>query len=308
LCDGASARRQARSCCAARERGSSLWRRRSRRSGCFSRRAAETPSPLARRACRTSPAGALVLLVLLGAARRRTLSEAWIGASAAFRDLVAFGLLPAAVWCLDPANVRAWYRQVFLPTEAPERNPLAKLATFGGFLKGDYSLGVGPASFVLFGLLLALALPGERTRRALAAFAVWPVLLMSLNAFPFEPRFFACLVPGLFTGAVAGLAALAGRLGERAREPALAAAAVLLSLSFDRARWRAECAGRASYAYAYGPAEVAAVNAAVAAVPPGGPIRLGLPAEPPVWPTVRLVLRLGRRDLAPADVDVSGAP
>jgi hypothetical protein len=54
--------------------------------------------------------------------------------------------------------------------------------------------------------------------------------------------------------------------------------------------------------------EIAAVNAAVAAAPPSGPVHLRLAAEPPVWPTVRLTLRLSRRDLAPADVDVSQAP
>jgi len=252
--------------------------------------------------------GALVLFAVLLFFRRRALAEAWRGASGTFRDFVLFGLLPPAVWCLDPANVRAWYRQIFQPTEAPERNPLARLATFGGFLKGDYTLGAGPASLVFFGLLLALVLRGERTRRALAAFAVWPVLLMSLDAFPVEPRFLACLVPGLFAGAVAGLAALAARLPERARGPALAAAAVLLFFTLDTGRLRAERDARAPYRYAYGPAESAAVNAAVAAAPPSGPILLRLPAEPPVWPTVLLALRLGHRDLAPPDVDVSQAP
>jgi len=249
--------------------------------------------------------GAFVLFALLLFFRRRAFAEAWSGASGTFRDFMLFGLLPPALWCLDPANVRDWYRQIFQPTEAPEGNPLAKLATFWGFLKGDYALGAGPASLVLFGILLALVLPGERTRRALAAFAVWPVLLMSLNAYPLEPRFLACLVPGLLTAAVAGFAGLAARLGERAREPALAAFAVLLSLSLDPARWRAECAGRASYAYAYGQAEVAAVNAAVASAPASGSIRLRMPAVPPVWPTVRLTLRLAHRDLPPPDVDVS---
>jgi hypothetical protein len=249
--------------------------------------------------------GALVLLAVLLFVRRRAFAEAWTSASGTFRDFVVFGLLPPAAWCLDPANVRGWHRQIFQPTQAPERNPLARLATFGGFLKGDYTLGAWPASLVLVGLLLALVLPGEKTRRALAAFAVWPALLMALDAYPLEPRFLACLVPGLFTAAVAGLAAVAARLPERARGPALVAAAVLLFLGLDPARWRAECAGRAFYAYAHGPVEVAAVNAAVAAAPAGGPIRLRLPAEPPVWPAVRLALRLGRRDLPPRDVDVS---
>ena len=249
--------------------------------------------------------GALVLFLLLGAARRRTLSEAWVGASATFRDLVLFGLLPVTVWCLDPANLRGWYRQVFQPTDAPVRNPAAKLAAFWSFLRDDWTRGAGPAAWVLFGLLLALFLPRGGTRRALALFALWPALLMSLDAYPVEARFLACLAPALLAAAVAGFSALAAALPERARNPALAVIAAVFLLAYDAGNSRA---GRASYRYAYGPAEIGAVSAAVAAVPPGGPVRLRLPAETPVWPTVRLALRLARRDLAPADVDVSQAP
>jgi len=252
--------------------------------------------------------GALILFIFLGAARRRTLSEAWIGASGTFRDLVLFGFMPAAAWCLDPANVRGWYRQIFQPTDVPARNPLAKLAAFGSFLRDDWTLGTWPTSFVLLGLFLALVLPGGLTRRALAIFALWPVLLMSLSTYSVEARFLACLVPALLAAAVAGLAALAATLPERARGPALAAAAVLLLFTLDDGRWHAERDARVPYRYAYGPVEIAAVNAAVAAAPPSGPVHLRLPVEPPVWPTVRLTLRLSRRDLAPADVDVSQAP
>lgn len=249
--------------------------------------------------------GALVLLSVLLVFRRGAFVEGWRNSSATLRDFVLFGLVPPAAWCLDPANARGWYRQIFQPTDAPERDPLARLAAFGSFLRNDYTLGFIPAGLVIFGLLLALTLPGERTRRALAAFAVWPVLLMSLDAYPLEPRFMACLVPGLLTAAVAGLAALAARLPERARGPSLVAAAVLLSLGLDQARWRAERDARASYRYAYAPAESAAVDAAVAAAPRSGPVRLLMPKEPAVWPAARLALRLERRDLPPRDVDVS---
>jgi hypothetical protein len=252
--------------------------------------------------------GSFVLFVLLLALRRRAFAETWTGASAAFRDLVLFGLLPPLAWCLDPANVRGWYRQIFQFTDAPERNPLAKLAAFGRFLRDDYTLGAVPAGFVLLGLLLALVLAGQRTRRALAAFAIWPALLMSLSAYPVEPRFLACLVPSLLAAAVAGLGAGASRLGERARQAALAAGFVLLASAHDATRWRAECSARAPYRFSYGSAEVAAVNAAVAAAPARGPIHLRLPPDPPVWPAVRLALRLARRDVAPGDLTVSADP
>ena len=131
---------------------------------------------------------------------------------------------------------------------------------------------------------------------------------MSLNAYPAEARFLACLVPALFAAAIAGVSALAAYLPEKAREPALAAAAVLLFLVARHGAHARRARRTCPYRYAYGPAEIAAVNAAVAAAPPSGPVRLRLPADPPVWPTVRLALRLSRRDLAPADVDVSQAP
>ena len=249
--------------------------------------------------------GVFALFLLLLVLRRRQVAPTWHGASGTFRDFVLFGLLAPALWLLDPANVRGFYRQLFQPTDAPERNPLVKLASFASFLRDDYTLGVIPAGLVLIGLLLALLLPGERTRRALAAFAVWPLLLMSLNVYPVEPRFLACLAPGLLAVSVAGLLSSAARLGEWVRGSALLAVTVLLFLLLDGNRWRAELGARAPYRYTYGAADAAAVNAAIAAAPVTGPVRLRLPPNPPVWPTVRLALRVTRRDLAPTDVDVS---
>src|SRR5664280_2633539 len=196
--------------------------------------------------------GAFLLLVLFGAVRRQSLAEAWNGASGTLRDLVLFGALPCAVWCLDPANVRGWYRQIFQPTEAPERNPLAKLSAFWGFLREDYTIGAGAAGLVALGLVLALVLPGDRTRRALAAFAIWPVAVMSLNAYPVEPRFLACLAPGLFAAAASGLAAGASWPGRWWREAALAASAVILALGRGDTRWQATTAARAAYRFLYG--------------------------------------------------------
>lgn len=251
--------------------------------------------------------GAFLLLVLFGAVRRQSLAEAWNGASGTLRDLALFGALPCAVWCLDPANVRGWYRQIFQPTEAPERNPLAKLSAFWGFLREDYTIGAGAAGLVALGVVLAVVLPGDRTRRALAAFAIWPVAVMSLSAYPVEPRFLACLAPGLFAAAASGLAAGASWPGRWWREAALAASAVILALGRGDTRWQATTAARAAYRFSYGAAETAAIEAAIAGAPAGGRVGVRLSADPPVWPTVRLVLRLSRRDLAPVDVDVDVA-
>jgi hypothetical protein len=46
------------------------------------------------------------------------------------------------------------------------------------------------------------------------------------------------------------------------------------------------------------------VAEALAAAPTTGPVRIVLPPDPPVWPTVRLGIRLARPDLPPADVSV----
>jgi hypothetical protein len=252
--------------------------------------------------------GTFVVLACLGVVRRRALAEAWNGASGVFRDFVFFGVLPCAVWCLDPGNVRGWYRQILQPTEAPERNPFAQLSAFWGFLREDYSIGAGAAALVAVGLILALVLPGDRTRRAVAAFAIWPVVLMSLSAYPVEPRFLACLAPCLLAAAVSGLAAGAAWPGRRWQEAVLAASIVILALDFNAGRWQTTLAARAAYRYSYGAAEIAAIEAAVAGAPAGGRVGVRLPADPPIWPTVRLALRLSRREVAPVDVDVEAGP
>jgi hypothetical protein len=253
--------------------------------------------------------GALVLSIVLVVVRRMPFGEAWRAATPALRDFALWGLTPVAVWCLDPANVRGWYRQIFQPTDAPFR-PLAQLAAYAGFLREEYALAALPFGLVVAGLVLALVLPGSAARRTLAVFATWPVLLMCLSRFPAEARFLGFLAPALFAAAAAGLVAFAGRLPRPAQEAALfagvaALTAVLVSHETD---WRREADVRATYRYPYDEIGRAAVAAALAAAPATGPVRIVLPAEPPVWPTVRLVLRLGRRDLAPAEVDVSQAP
>ncbi len=253
--------------------------------------------------------GALVLSLVLVVARRAPFGEAWRAATPALRDFALWGLAPVAAWCLDPANVRGWYRQIFLPTAAPLR-PFAQLAAYAGFLRGDYTLAAFPFGLAVAGIVLALVLPGSSARRTLAAFATWPVLLMSLNRFPAEPRFLGFLAPALFAAAAAGLVAFAGRLPSPAGRAALFVGAVAFAATLisHEADWRREADVRATYCYPYDEAGKAAVAAALATAPGAGPVRIVLPKEPPVWPTVRLAIRLSRRDLAPADVDVSQAP
>jgi hypothetical protein len=201
--------------------------------------------------------------------------------------------------------VRGWYRQIFQPTDAPF-SPLVQLAAFAGFLRGDYALAALPFGLVLAGLALALVLPGSAARRTLAAFATWPVLLMALNRFPVEARNLGCLAPALFAAAAAGLVALATRLPRFIGRAMLlaAVAALAATLVSHEAGWRREADSRATYRYPYDEIGRAAVAAALAAAPAAGPVRIVLPAEPLIWPTVRLGIRIVRPDVPPADVSV----
>jgi len=123
-----------------------------------------------------------------------------------------------------------------------------------------------------------------------------------------EPRFLACLAPCLFAAAVSGLAAGASWRAKRWQEIALAASVGILFLDRSEARWRGTTAARAVNRFAYGPVEMAEIEAAIAAAPAGGRVGMRLPANPPIWPTVRFALRLSRRDLAPVDVGVEAGP
>ncbi len=249
--------------------------------------------------------GVLVLSFVFVFARRPAFGDAWRTAPAALRDFALWGLAPVGAWCLDPANMRGWYRQIFQPTLAPFR-PLAQLAAYLGFLREDYTLAALPFVLVLAGLVLALVLPGSAARRTLAAFATWPVLLMSLSRFPAEARFLGCLVPALFASSSSGLVAFAARLPRPVGRVALVAviAALALALVPREADWQRGLDARATYRYPYdGEGEKAAARD-IAESPRRGPIALVVPADPPVWPTVRLGIRLSLSDVAPRDVVV----
>ena len=249
--------------------------------------------------------GAFVLALFLVVARRAPFGEAWRATPPALRDFALWGLAPVGAWCLDPANVRGWFRQIFLPTSEPLR-PLVQLAAYLSLLRRDYALAAFPFCLVLTGLALAVILPGSPARRTLAGFASWPVLLMSLNRFPAEARFLGCLAPAVFAAAAAGLVAGAARLPRVAGRALLVGVLAALSATFAATggKWRREADARATYRYPYDDAGQRAVAAALAAVPDTGPVRIVLPAEPLVWPTVRLGARLVRPDIPPVDVSV----
>jgi hypothetical protein len=258
--------------------------------------------------------GALVAAIVLAAFRGRELRAAWREAPPALHDFALWGLLPAVLWCLDPANVRAWYRQLTQPTDAAW-NPAERLSAYASLFARDYTLGAVSCALLLAGLALALVLGGSPGRRLLAAFALWPVLLMSLNRYPAEARFLGVLVPTLFAASAAGLVAGARRLPRPWRTATIVLVALGLgaSLASREQVWRAERERRAEYRYRYDAPDEDAAARAIAQAPREGRVALVLPADPPVWPTVRLALRLERPQVAPHDVVVEarggkGAP
>jgi hypothetical protein len=129
---------------------------------------------------------------------------------------------------------------------------------------------------------------------------------MSLNRYPAEARFLGGLAPALFAAAAAGVLALARRLPRLAGRGFLLAVLVALAASLvaSEAVWRSEADARATYRYPYDEAGQRAVAEALASASAGRPVRIALPADPAVSPTVRLGVRLAWPDVAPSDVTV----
>jgi hypothetical protein len=141
----------------------------------------------------------------------------------------------------------------------------------------------------------------------MAWFAVWPVLLMSLNTWRVEARYLGVLAPSLFAVSVSGLLFLFGRVRPSVR-PAVAillSAGVIAFAAKGRAAFGAEMATRAAYRFPNAPEEAAFVEAMRGALPEAHRLAVALPEEPRIAPALRLALRLDRRALPPGDVLVA---
>jgi len=255
---------------------------------------------------------AFLFLLVWGALQRerRRALRASLGPS--LWTFVRWGLLAPALWLLIPGNVRAWYRQTIQTHPDPERNPLRQLGAFVSFLKDEYTWNIPealPLVLVAVGLAAALApAPGrDRTAPAMAWFAVWPTLLMSLNTWRVESRYLGVLVPSLFAVSAAGLVFLFARVRPSLR-PAVAvllSAGVLVFAARGRAAFETEMAARAAYRFPNTPEEAAFVEAMRGALPEADRLAVALPEEPRIAPALRLALRLDRRSLPPGDVLVA---
>jgi len=276
------------------------------------RAVAERSGPPTRLPSVPNVAWALLLAGVLGTlGRPRVAAGAWGQVPLELRRFAAWGAGPILLWCLDPANVRGWYRQmVVVPTA--RAGPLEQVAAAFAALRDEYLGGAFPCALICAGLVAAFALGDPRgVLRPVAAFAVWPVVTFSiLSAWPFEPRYLGFLAPALLAAAIAGLTRLTLRLPLPL--PSVCGAFLLGGLALCRIRgepgWAAELAARAPYRYRYDPPLARFVESVVQVTPVRDAVFLALPEEAPVGPTVRLGLRLRLRPRSPDDVVVEQGP
>jgi hypothetical protein len=244
--------------------------------------------------------------IVWGVTQRRVLARGWPRLPERVREFARYGLVPCGLWCLDPANVRGWYRQLFQDTDAPVRNPLVQLRTLAEAGLTEYSPLFGVGVFVLFGIALALRLAPSSRFRWMALFGVWPVILMSLSRYPVEARFIGCLVPTFMAAAVWGwllfFRRLPGLLGAAALAGTCGAFALALAWPASRSHLSAELRTRAPYRYRLWPEDASrarqlADEAERAAAP-------AVPGRSPLWPTVRLLVRTRMAHVTPGAVTV----
>ncbi|MBL8111497.1 MAG: hypothetical protein JNK60_01315 [Acidobacteria bacterium] len=211
---------------------------------------------------------------------------------AALRPVLLFGVAPCVLWLLDPANVRGYYRQTFVSGSSAA----GEMASAFEALRADWFLTWTALVLVVVGLVLLAAVPGVRRaeRVALAVFPLWPAALMLASPYPFESRFFACLVPTAFAAGAAGLVlALQGPRGR----PILAA--LVAGLAADRwlaeGAFQSERALRVAFRYGWDAAETACVESALSRP-------MALPAGCQAGPSIRLAWRLARKDVPPREI------
>lgn len=247
--------------------------------------------------------GTLVLLVLAALLRPRAAASSWRALPRSLRHLALFAAALPSAWLLDPANVRAFWRQIHQDWVANPPGPLENGRALLSFFRDDYVATPWTLPLLALGIAAALAL-GRGALRWAALFALWPPLAMCFSAFPVEPRFLGCLLPALDASAAAGLLLLAARVPARARLATvlLLFAALLAPLPSAEPRFRDGLSARVRFPYPNPPAEDRFVAGLVTALPEGDAVVVALPPGLKLGPTIRLALRLSRRDLPPRNV------
>jgi hypothetical protein len=254
--------------------------------------------------------GYVVALIVATFRRVQTGHSPWEGLPAPVGRFITCGLIWPMIWCIDPANVRAWYRELITVREASPARWADQIQAIAQYLVHDYSLGPAVLVVVLAGLAISMT-EGIRRRHggliALTLHAIWPAALMSLSSYPMESRFLSTLAVCLYTSAAAGWTLFIARGGTALR---IAATSALLGvLMADQAartpEWKEELAERRDYRYASSDPPDQFVRATVSAFRAGSAVLVVLPRDVyVVAPTIRLGIRLARKDLRPDAIDV----
>ncbi len=241
----------------------------------------------------------------------RTKRAPWAALPQPLQRFITCGLSWPLVWCIDPSNVHAWYRQIHVSSDPPARW-IDQIRVIAQYIEHDYSLGPVVLAAVLLGGGLSLA---EGLRRhhvgvlALTVHAIWPVALMSLSNFLVESRFLTTFVVCLYTSAAAGWTLFLER-SETAPRIAIASALLGLLVIDQAARtleWKQQLVTRRVYGYISSEPPDRFVRATVKAFSAGQPVVIVLPEDiEVVAPTIRLGLRLALADVPPAAVKVDG--
>jgi hypothetical protein len=249
---------------------------------------------------------ALIIVAVWG---MRTKRSPWDGLPAPLVRFITFGLSWPLIWCLDPANVRAWYREL-TPTQDPPARWIDQIRTIAQALVHEYSLGPAILAVVLVGVAISIV-EGVRRRHvgllALTLHTIWPAALMSLSTYPMESRFLNTLVVCSYMSAAAGWTLFVSRGGTALR---IAASFALLGLLVTdqllrTPEWERQLAVRRAYRYASGDAPHQFVLQTVNAFSTGPAVLLFVPHDLyVVAPTVRLGIRLAMRDVRPDAIDV----
>jgi hypothetical protein len=252
----------------------------------------------------------LVVAVASGLCWRSSTARIWQACTPRVREICCCTVAPITLWLLIPANLRAWYRQTF-QASGHRAGLLEQVRAACTFVRNDYVFSEPALLFVVLGLALAIATCRRRKILCgMAAYSVWPILLMSLNRFPLEARFFGCLAPTLLVTSIAGWVQA---FGSRKRVGAQIGAWFLLALMGavylrEERRWEEALQQRATYRYPYPKEETEFVARMIALSDGESPIVISLPADAWVTPTIRLGLRLMAKNRAPEDIVVAKAP
>jgi 4-amino-4-deoxy-L-arabinose transferase-like glycosyltransferase len=253
---------------------------------------------------------ALVSATVAALLRRRAVAVRARSLPRAVRSFLLFAVLPPCAWLLDPANMRAFFNQLF---DVPAKGSHGVLAQASGVVNmagAEFVPSLTSALVLVCGLATALVVK-DRSLRALAIGVLWPTALMCLSRHELEPRYLVTLAPAAFAAAGAGLARLtdAGPARLRGALAWAAAFALVVFVAVTREGFQDLVEPREAYRFRYTPEDLAVVRAMELAPSGTLPVFAAVPPDHAVSPTLRLLWRWRFRALPPSSVDaVQGAP